>query len=109
MSDTTEYGKHNNIKIDTIMPGRCSYCHLDTPRHRADQLFIRSEIPIDFEDREFHHPDFEYVLVFCSFKKKYEPAFLQCMADLEHALRIEGSSDYGPAVDFLASLFEDEE
>ena len=109
MSDTTEYGKHNNIKIDTIMPGSRSYCYLDTPEHRADQLFIRSEIPVDFENHEFHHPDFEYVLVFYSFKKKYEPAFLQCMADLEHALRIEGSSDYGPAVDFLASLFEDEE
>lgn len=108
LSDTTEYGKHNNTKIDTVMPDRCSYCYHDTRQHRADQLFIRSEIPVDFEDHEFHHPDFEYVLVFRLFKK-YGPAFLQCMADLDRALRIERSSDYGSAVDFLASLFEDEE
>lgn len=109
MPDTTEYGKRNNIKIDTIIPGRCSYCYLDTPEHRADRLFIRSEVPVDFEDQEFQHPNFEYVLVFCSFSKKHESAFLQCMADLDRTLRIEGHDDYGDAIDFLAGLFEEKQ
>lgn len=105
MSDIT-YGKGNHIKIDTRFPGRCSYCYLDTPEHRADRLFIRSEVLVDFEDMEFQHPDLNYVVVFCSIAKKHEKAFLQCMADLDRALRIEGHDDYKEAIDFFSGLFD---
>ena len=42
-----------------------------------------------------------YIIVFCRFKKQYEEAFLECMADLERAMVLEGRGDYGEFCDSL--------
>ena len=88
------YGEINNVKLSTRVPGRCSYAFADIPSYRADAIFIRAEIPVRFARREFASDEHEYVFVFCHFKKRYEPRFLECMADLERALIMEGHSDY---------------
>ena len=63
-------------------------------------------IVLEKEHPEFQHPDLNYVVVFCSIAKKHEKAFLQCMADLDRALRIEGHDDYKEAIDFVSGLFD---
>jgi|GEM_PF-1833479 len=96
-----QYGKNNNVKLDTWMPGRCEYAFADVPEHRADKLFIRSEIPVRFKRGEMSKAGVDYIIVFCRFKKQYEEAFLECMADLERAMVLEGRGDYG---EFCGSL-----
>ena len=96
-----EYGKTNNVKLDTQVPGRCEYAYADVPEHRADKLFIRSEIPVRFRRGEMTKDGEDYVIVFCRFKKRYEGRFLECMADLERAMVMEGHSDYGAFCDAL--------
>lgn len=96
-----QYGKTNNVKLDTWVPGRCEYVYADVPEHRADKLFIRSEIPVRFRRGEMTKDGEGYVIVFCRFKKRYEGRFLECMADLERAMVMEGHSDYGAFCDAL--------
>ena len=96
-----QYGKTNNVKLDTWVPGRCEYAFADVPEHRADALFIRSEIPIKFRRNEMSKDEGEFVIVFCRFKKQYEEGFLECMADLERTMIMEGHAGYG---DFCDSL-----
>lgn len=96
-----QYGKTNNVKLDAWLPGRCEYAFADVPEHRADKLFIRSEIPVRFRRREMTKDGEGYVIVFCHFKKRHEEKFLECMADLERAMVMEGHTDYG---DFCESL-----
>ena len=88
-----QYGKTNNAKLLTRVPGRRAYVYADASNRRADRLFIRSEIPVKF-DGDYEKDDQEYVIVFCHFKKKHEAAFLECMADLERALVMDGHGDY---------------
>ena len=104
---TRQYGKTNNVKIDTWVPGRCEYAFADAPSHRADALLIRSEVPVRFRRREMAKEGAGYVIVFCRFKSRYEKRFLECMADLERAMIMEGHADYcefcrlllGPPID----------
>ena len=49
----------------------------------------------------------EYVVAFCHFKSKYEAAFLECMADLERAMILEGETDYRDACERLAGIFSE--
>lgn len=88
------YGETNNVKLSTRVPGRCAYVFADTPDHRADAIFIRNEVPVRFKRGEYAKEGFGYVLVFCHFGKRHEERFLECMADLERAMLIEGRSDY---------------
>ncbi len=94
MGDERKYGITNNVKLDSKIPGRRSYVYMDTVTHRADSLFIRAKIPIRFDGKEMHKSGTEYVLVFCRFRKEYESKFLECMADLERAMLLEGHKDY---------------
>lgn len=96
-----QYGTTNNMKLGTRIPGRCEYLYVDIPSHRADTLFVRAEIPVGFRQKELVKEDENYIIVFCHFKKKYEQKFLECMADLERAMSLEGHEDYG---DFCESL-----
>ena len=89
-----EYGSTNNVKLDTWMPGRCEYVYADVPEHRADKLFIRSEIPVRFRRREMTKDGEGYVIVFCHLKKRHEERFLECMSDLERSMVMEGHADY---------------
>lgn len=100
-----EYGKRNNLKLDTKLPGRCEYVYMDSPDHRADRLFIRSRIPVRFRRKEMGKEGFDYVLVFCRFKRKYESAFLECMADLDRAMMLEGCTGYRGACDWFSQVF----
>lgn len=99
-----EYGLRNNIKLDTRIPWRCEYAYIDSQSHRADRLFIRSEIPVRFRRKEMRHADSDYVVVFCRFKSTYEPEFLACMADLEKAMVLEGNSGYRDACVWLEGI-----
>lgn len=102
-----EYGQSNNIKMHTRISGRCEYAYLDSRSHRADCLFIRSEIPVRFERKEWEKDGVDYVIVFCHFKSKYEAAFLDCMADLEKAMVLEGKADYRDVCERLAGIFSE--
>lgn len=71
------------------------------PEHRADALFIRSKIPVRFRRKEMGKDVVDYIIVFCHFKARYEERFLECMADLERAMIMEGHAGYG---EFWSSL-----
>lgn len=103
---TGEYGKRNNIKIDTAKPFRCEYAYVDTVKHRADRLFIDVGIPVRFSRKEFTNGS-GYAVVFCTFKKKYEPAFLECMEQLDRALSITGGDAYGSTAEFFSGLMSE--
>lgn len=96
-----QYGKTNNVKLDTCEPGRCEYAFADVKEHRADALFIRSEIPVRFRRKEMGKDDVGFVIVFCRFRKQYEERFLECMADLERVMIMEGHAGYGEFCDLL--------
>ena len=49
----------------------------------------------------------EYVVAFCHFKSKYEAAFLECMADLERAMILEGETHYRDPCERLAGIFSE--
>lgn len=102
-----QYGKTNNVKLDTWLPGRCEYAFADVPEHRADALFIRSEIPVSFRRKEMGRDGEDYVIVFCRFRKQYEERFLECMADLERAMAMEGHAGYGDFCDSLLGAIID--
>lgn len=89
-----QYGRINNVRLTSWIPWRCEYAFADVPEHRADKLFIRSEIPVRFRRKEMSKEGVGYVIVFCWFKKCYEEKFLECMADLERAMIMEGHKDY---------------
>lgn len=102
-----EYGKRNYLKLDTKVPGLREYVYMDSPDHRADRLFIRSRIPVQFRRKDMGRGSFDYVLVFCRFKKKYESVFLECMADLDKAMILEGHRGYQDACDWFAGMFSE--
>ena len=103
------YGKTNNVKLDTWVPGRCEYAFADVPEHRADALFIRSGIPVRFRRKEMGKDDTGFVIVFCRFKKQYEGRFLECMADLERVMIMEGYAGYREFCDSLLGPLINEE
>ena len=105
-----QYGKTNNVKLNTWVPGRCEYAFADVPEHRADALFIRSEIPVVFKRKEMGKDDVEFVIVFCHFRKQCEERFLECMADLERVMVMEGHAGYEEFCDtMLEPLINEEE
>ena len=102
---TMHYGRANNVKLGTWVPGRCEYAFVDVPEHRADALFIRAEVPVKFRRNEMGNDDVEFVIVFCHFKKIHEERFLECMADLERAMFLEGYAGYGEFCDLFLGPF----
>lgn len=45
-----EYGTANNMKLECRRPGRVRYMYIDSAERRADRLFVRSGLPVSFED-----------------------------------------------------------
>lgn len=68
---------------------------------------MRSGVPVRFGRREWGKDRTEYVVVFCRFKSEHEAAFLECMADLERAMILEGETDYRDACEQLAGIFSE--
>ncbi len=103
-----DYGKFNNFELTTKLPNTCEYLFVDVPNHRADQIFIRNQIPVRFRRKELSSGDSAYVIIFCRFKKKYRSQFLESMADLERCMLIEGHTDYTKFCAELMKMLESE-
>lgn len=88
-----EYGTSNNMRLECRRPGRARYMYVDSAERRADRLFVRSELPVSFED-DLAKPGCGFIVVICTVPKAREADFLECMADLERAMLIEGRDDY---------------
>lgn len=88
-----EYGASNNMRLECRRPGRARYMYVDSAERRADRLFGRSELPVSFED-DLAKPGCGFIVVICTVAKAREADFLECMADLERAMLIEGRDDY---------------
>lgn len=102
-----DYGTTNNLELSTKLPNTCEYLFVDTPNHRADQIFIRNKIPVRFLRRELSCEDAAYVIVFCRFKKKHRSRFLESMADLERSMVMEGHTNYAEFCIDLMKMLED--
>lgn len=98
-----EYGKRNSVKVDRISLLSCEYFYVDSLDRRSDKLFIRSRVPVKFKD-DFTKDGWGFVVVSCSFRKKYERAFLDCMADLERTMLLESVDGYERAVETFRSI-----
>ncbi len=84
----------NNMKLSTRLSGRCKYVFVDAVEHRAERFLIGALIPVSFEYKVEANPSRPYELRVCSFESRYEQAFLECMADLELAMFLDGRDDY---------------
>ena len=90
-------GERNNVRVNHILPWMRAYAYVDTAEHLADRLLIAREVPVRFRRKEYGHPNSPYVVVFCSFNKRYEKSFVKCMADLERRILMAGFKGYGDA------------
>ena len=98
-----EYGKRNNVKVSRMSPFSCEYFYVDSADRRADKLFIRSKVPVRFKD-DFTRDGWDFIIVSCSFRRRYEEAFLECMADLERAMVMESRDGYDQAVETFQGI-----
>lgn len=89
-----QYGEVNNFPIKPRVPWRSIFAFVDTADYRADDIFLRAKLPVRFLRDEVVFDGNEYVIVFCSVRKKDRMRFLECMADLERAMIMEGHADY---------------
>ena len=99
-----EYGAANNMKLECRMPGRVRYMYIDSAERRADRLFVRSGLPVSFED-DLAKPGCGFIVVICTVSKAREADFLECMADLERAMLIEGRDGYPAFCEEIAGMF----
>ena len=94
----------NYIEIDKLFSfGRKHFMYVDTEEYLADVLFVLDEIPVRFKKGHFKHPEYKYVLVFCSVSKKYEERFKNVMDKLANKMLLSGRTDYN---DFCDKLWE---
>ena len=84
----------NNMKLATRLSGRCKYVFVDTAEHRAERFLIGALIPVSFDYPASSPGNQPYELRVCSFEHRYEQGFLECMADLELAMYLDGRDDY---------------
>ena len=84
----------NNMKLATRLSGRCKYVFVDSVEHKAERFLIDSLIPVSFEYPTKTSGGQPYELRVCSFECRYEQSFLDCMADLEWAMFLDGHDDY---------------
>ncbi len=88
-----EYGTCNFIEIDCRLPWRSAFVFVDTDRFLADRIFIDRKIPVRFK-KEMARDDTDYVLVFCSTRRKDRKTFAESMGFLERKMLLSGRTDY---------------
>ena len=69
------------------------FVFFDTKPYLADQLFIRHEVRVWF-DQEYAKEDSPYLSIFCHVRKKDVPKFLAALEDLKKSMIICGHSHY---------------
>ena len=69
------------------------FVFFDTKPYLADQLFIRHEVRVWF-DQEYAKEDSPYLAIFCHVRKKDVPKFLAALEDLKKSMIICGHSHY---------------
>ena len=69
------------------------FVFFDTKPYLADQLFIRHEVRVWF-DQEYAKEDSPYLSIFCHVRKKDVPKFLAALEDLKKSMIICGHSYY---------------
>lgn len=66
---------------------------VDMPEYLADSLFVHNEVEVFFGD-EYHHKDWEYVVVFCHVRKWNVKKFKKAMSMLPSKMMLWGHGDY---------------
>lgn len=84
---------------------KLQYAFLDTPKHLADQEFIKNRIRVTFF-REWESPDKKYRVVFVTLWKRDNDKFLASMNGLYKKMLIMGHTDYPDACANLQHLFQ---
>ena len=97
------YGESNNMKLECRRPNGVRYMYIDSSERRADKLFIRSKLPVSFEN-DLSRDGCGYIVVICTVAASRESDFLECMADLERTLILEGHADYRTACDEVMGM-----
>ena len=91
----------NHLKLVTRLSGRCRYAFVDVDEHRADRILIGALIPVSFERPGSIRRNDGFELRICSFERKYETWFLNCMSDLEWVIEGTCAESYARACETL--------
>ena len=69
------------------------FAFIDVPAYLADQLFIKHKVTVHFGE-ELHHPEANYMIIFCKVRKKDTDRFLAALEELPDKMLICGHLDY---------------
>ena len=69
------------------------FAFIDVPAYLADQLFIKHQVTVHFGE-EHHHPEANYIIIFCKVRKKDTDRFLAALEELPDKMLICGHLDY---------------
>lgn len=69
------------------------FAFIDVPAYLADQLFIKHQVTVHFGE-ELHHPEANYIIIFCKVRKKDTDRFLAALEELPDKMLICGHLDY---------------
>ena len=69
------------------------FAFIDVPAYLADQLFIKHKVTVHFGE-ELHHPEANYMIIFCKVRKKDTGRFLAALEELPSKMLICGHLDY---------------
>lgn len=77
---------------------RCSllydhYAFIDVPEYYADQLFVQHQVTVRF-GKEYKHPDYPYVVIFCKVRKRDRDKFLTALSELDRKMILRGYPRY---------------
>lgn len=72
---------------------RLTYAFVDTNDYRADSLFIRHKVTVDFKE-EYKKDDTEYRVIFCQIRRKDKEEFEKALDELITKIELFGHTDY---------------
>lgn len=77
----------NYIKVRNKIPFLVSYCYIDCNKYIADEIFDNHDFPfIYFHKKELYNKITNFIIVRCTFFKKHEELFFECMEHLRRKL-----------------------
>lgn len=84
----------------------CDYfMFFDTTPYLADQLFIRHEVRVWF-DQEYAKPRSHFLAIFCHVRKKDVPRFQAALEDLKRSMMLCGHPDYEDEISSMMDAME---
>lgn len=95
----------NYVKIDKGL-FRDLYAFIDTPKHFADQLFIKHKVRVYFQRGEMARPGDRYVVIFCKVRKKDTCRFITALNELPNKMLLLGYDDYAACCEEVMRIVE---